>query len=320
MKPLTVGVMPQKSKAENSWEAARVVFEADDPSAAAEWIADVFHDLGLSGVVVETPGQEPGVDWDPKAEPAADVCSVTGYWFKDRRADRYRSGLARSLARLEQNSGIRCRVEYDTVAEQDWAESWKAHFEPERVGARTVIRPSWRTYRAAAGDVVIEIDPGMAFGTGTHPTTALCISLIEGHLKPADAFLDVGTGSGILMIAAARLGAKSVQGVDNDPVAIEVAQKNLLANRIPDFDIAAGHLVDDLDGPFDVVAANILSEVVLDLLPGVIRVLKKSGVFICSGIVSPQKRAVLAGLHKAGFEIVEVSEKAGWIAMAASPC
>ena len=281
------------------WIAATVTYKSPDPDLAVDLIADIFYSLDLKGVVVDDTQADPGLDWGEGAVRPAGRPGVTGY-FADA------SGAAEAT--------------FTRIDEQDWAEAWKEHFWPEKITDTIVVKPTWREYAAGPNEIVLEIDPGMAFGTGTHPTTALCISLIEGHLKPADAFLDVGTGSGILMIAAARLGAKSVQGVDNDPVAIEVAQKNLLANRIPDFDIAAGHLVDDLDGPFDVVAANILSEVVLDLLPGVIRVLKKSGVFICSGIVSPQKRAVLAGLHKAGFEIVEVSEKAGWIAMAASPC
>jgi len=314
MKPLTVGVMSRKSKAENSWEAARVVFEADDPSAAAEWIADVFHDLGLSGVLVETPDQEPGVDWDPKAEPAVDVCAVTGYWFKDRRADRYRSGLARSLARLERNSGIRCRVEYDTVAEQDWAESWKAHFEPERVGARTVIRPSWRTYRAAAGDVVIEIDPGMAFGTGTHPTTRLCIQLLERWIHLGVRFLDVGTGSGVLMCVAAAFGAAQMTGVDNDPLAAAVAAENLRKNGVPEerFSIRTGNLLDGIDGAFDVVAANILTPVILELLEDIDRVLAPGGVVITSGVLAENTEIVARRMRVAGLAVVDTRAWEDW--------
>ena len=302
------------------WIAATVTYKSPDPDLAVDLIADIFYSLDLKGVVVDDTQADPGLDWGEGAVRPAGRPGVTGYFADASGAADQCKALEAALRGLNRTAGIAAEATFTRIDEQDWAEAWKEHFWPEKITDTIVVKPTWREYAAGPNEIVLEIDPGMAFGTGTHPTTALCISLIEGHLKPADAFLDVGTGSGILMIAAARLGAKSVQGVDNDPVAIEVAQKNLLANRIPDFDIAAGHLVDDLDGPFDVVAANILSEVVLDLLPGVIRVLKKSGVFICSGIVSPQKRAVLAGLHKAGFEIVEVSEKAGWIAMAASPC
>jgi ribosomal protein L11 methyltransferase len=318
MKPLTVGMMHKKSTAENIWEAARVVFEADDPAAAAERIADIFHDLGLSGVVVEIPEQEPDIDWDPKAPPPADACAVTGYWYKDDRAGRYRSELAQALSRLKENTGIRCRVEYDTVAEEDWAESWKAHFEPERVGARTVICPSWRTYRAAPGDVVIEIDPGMAFGTGTHPTTRLCIQLLERWITPGARFLDVGTGSGVLMCVAAAFGAGQMTGVDSDPLAVDVAAENLRKNGVPEdrFAIRTGDLIAGIDRTFDVVAANILTPVILRLLDGVKRVLSPGGVFIASGILEENVETVAAPMREMGLGIVETRAWEDWAALA----
>jgi ribosomal protein L11 methyltransferase len=126
-------------------------------------------------------------------------------------------------------------VTYARIDEQDWAEAWKAYFWPEKITDLIVVKPSWREYPAEPQEIVLEIDPGMAFGTGTHPTTSLCIRMIQTHLKPGDAFLDVGTGSGILMIAAAKLGAGTVCGVDNDEVAVTVAEKNLLANHIDRF-------------------------------------------------------------------------------------
>ncbi len=318
MKALTVGMMHKKSTAENIWEAARVVFEAEQPAAAAELIADIFHGFGLSGVAMEIPDPEADVDWDPKAPPPGDVCAVTGYWRKDDRADGYRTGLARALTQLEQRSGIRCRVEYETVDEEDWAESWKAHFEPERVGSRTVIRPSWRTYRAAPGDVVIEIDPGMAFGTGTHPTTRLCIQLLERWITPGARFLDVGTGSGVLMCVAAAFGAGPMTGVDADPVAVAVAAENLRKNRVPEerFSIRTGNLIDGIDDTFDVVAANILTPVILELLEGIGRVLAPGGVFIASGILEENIETVSAPMREMGLEIVETRAWEDWAVLA----
>jgi ribosomal protein L11 methyltransferase len=317
MKPLTVEMMPEKPKAENIWEAARVIFEADEPAAAADRIADIFHDLGLSGVVVETPEQEPDVDWDPGAEPPADVCAVTGYWIKDDRAGRYRSNLARALARLEKDSDIHCRVEYDTVDEEDWAESWKAHFEPERIGARTVIRPSWRAYRSVPGDVVIEIDPGMAFGTGTHPTTRLCIQLLERWIRPGARFLDVGTGSGVLMCVAAAFGAGQMTGIDNDPLAAAVAAENLRKNRVPEerFSIRTGNLLDGIEDDFDVVAANILTPVILELIDGLDRVLSPGGVVITSGVLEENAETVAARMRELGLEVLETRAWEDWAAL-----
>jgi ribosomal protein L11 methyltransferase len=166
-------------------------------------------------------------------------------------------------------------------------------------------------------EIILEIDPGMAFGTGAHPTTSLCIQMIQDHLTPGDAFLDVGTGSGILMIAAAKLGAKRVCGVDNDEVAVSVAEQNLLTNHIHHFNLFMGNLVDEVSQTFDVVTANILAEVILDLLSHVAAVLEETGVFICSGIVTAKKNTVLAGLNEKGFKVIQVLEKDGWVAVAA---
>jgi ribosomal protein L11 methyltransferase len=301
------------------WIAAKVTFDSPDPDPAVDLIADIFYGLDLKGVVVDDADADPGLDWGDDAVPPARQHGVTGYFADTTGAADRCKALEASLQRLNRMTGIAAEATFTRIDEQDWAEAWKEFFWPGKITDTIVVKPTWREYAAAPHEIVLEIDPGMAFGTGTHPTTALCIGMIERYLKPADDFLDVGTGSGILMMAAARLGAGRVRGVDNDPVAVEVAEKNLILNRIQGFEITAGNLVDDLNGSFDVVAANILAEVILELLPDVVPVLTKRGVFICSGIVSTQKAAVLAGLHSAGFTIVEVSEQDGWIAIAASP-
>ncbi len=301
------------------WIAATVTFEGPNPDLAVDLIADIFYNLDLKGVVVDDAEAEPGLDWADDAVPPARQHGVTGY-FADTTgaADKCRT-LEESLRRLNRRVAIAARATFVRIDEQDWAEAWKEHFWPEKITDTIVVKPTWREYSAGPQEIVLEINPGMAFGTGTHPTTALCIRMIERYLKPADAFLDVGTGSGILMMAAARLGAGRVRGVDNDPVATAVAEKNLTANGIREFAVNVGNLVDGLKGTFDVVVANILAEVILELLPDVATVLEQSGVFICSGIVSTQQATVLAGLQKAGFEVLEVSDRAGWLAIAASP-
>jgi ribosomal protein L11 methyltransferase len=207
------------------WIAATVTFDSPDRGLATDLVADLFYSLGLKGVVVNDPDIDPGQDWGENAIRPPETPGVTGY-FADTpgAADRCRA-LERAVQRLERTGGFNARVEYARIDEQDWAEAWKEHFWPEKITETIVVKPSWREYSAEPGDIVLEIDPGMAFGTGTHPTTALCIRMIQSHLNAGDAFLDVGTGSGILMIAAAKLGAGSVYGVDNDEVAVTVAEK-----------------------------------------------------------------------------------------------
>lgn len=299
------------------WIAATVTFDSPDRRLATDLVADIFYSLDLKGVVENDPDMDPEQDWGEDAVGPPETPGVTGY-FADTpgAADRCKT-LESELQHLERTAGIKTRVQYARIDEQDWAEAWKEYFWPQKITETIVVKPSWRTYTAEPGDIILEIDPGMAFGTGTHPTTALCIRMIQSHLKSGDTFLDVGTGSGILMIAAAKLGAGVICGVDNDEVAVAVAQKNLRANHIGHFSLSTDNLVAGVDRRFDVVSANILAEVILDLLPDVDAVLTEKGVFICSGIITAKRDSVRSGLNEKGFEVIQVLEKEGWVAIAA---
>ena len=193
--------------------------------------------------------------------------------------------------------GLKGVVIDDPVADpdEDWAHAWKAFFYPERVGRHIVVKPTWRDYTPQPGDKVLEIDPGMAFDTGTHPTTSLCIGLMEKHLRPGGSFLDVGTGSGILMAAAAKLEAGRGLGIDNDPLAVEIAGNNLRLNGAdPEkFTVATGDLVSVVTGSYDLVAANILSEVIVRLLDDLPEKTTPGGIVITSGII--EKNQAVSG-------------------------
>ena len=301
------------------WIAAKVTFDNPDSTLATDLVADIFYDLNLKGVVVDDPDRDPDQDWGEDAIPPPVTPGVTGYFADTHDSGDKCKGLEAALQRLAHAARIETRVEYTRIDEQDWAEAWKAYFWPEKITDTIVVKPTWREYAAGPQEIVLEIDPGMAFGTGTHATTALCIHMIQTHLKPGDAFLDVGTGSGILMIAAAKLGAGTVCGVDNDEVAVSVAEKNLLVNHIDrkDFTLSSGNLVDEVNRTVEVLAANILAEVILELLPDVRAVLKQNGILICSGIITAKKKIVLSVLKENGFAVVEVLEKEGWVAIAA---
>jgi ribosomal protein L11 methyltransferase len=297
---------------------ARVTYDHPDPETAGDLIAGVFFDFDLQGVVVEDPGIEPEEEWaeDAVARPGANA--VIGYLPEDERLDGRRRRLEEEVDRLGNHIGLVYRVSYRQVDEQNWAESWKAFFWPQKIGERIVVKPSWRDYHAAPGEIVIELDPGMAFGTGTHPTTALCMQLIESHLKNGDSFLDIGTGSGILMLAAARLGAGRLCGGDRDGTAVRIAAENLQRNGIGEdrYFLAQGQLAAPFKTCFDIVAANILTHIILELLDDIPRVLKKGGIFICSGIIAENQSLVVAKIKTAGFEILEIHLKEGWAAIA----
>jgi ribosomal protein L11 methyltransferase len=301
------------------WISATVTFDASDRGLATDLVADIFYSLCVKGVVVDEPDQDPLQDWGDNAVPPPEKPGVTGYFPDTSAVAEQCRILEAKLERLQRKMGITTAVTYARIDEQDWAEAWKEYFWPEKITDRIVVKPTWRDYTTQPDELVIEIDPGMAFGTGTHPSTALCIRMIEAYLEPGDCFLDVGTGSGILSIAAAKLGAGRIIGVDNDEVAVSVAEKNLLVNHINknSYKLFCGNLVDQVSQTVDLLAANILAEVILELLPDVSAVLRKGGLFISSGIVTEKKEIVLSCLAKNQFTTLQVMEKEGWMAIAA---
>ena len=280
------------------WIEAKVIIDYSlyqDMDTAIALVSDIYYDIGLNGVSIESPEYDPTADWARDAVPLPDHYAVIGYFSKNSRLAEQCRHLEAALTRINENDGIITRVIYTDVDEEDWAESWKKFFYPRKISEQFVIKPTWRDYQANPGETVLEIDPGMAFGTGTHPTTRLCIQLMESYLKPGDTFLDVGTGSGILMIAADRLGAGQMTGIDKDEDAVAVAIENLAQNRItPEkYTVTSGHLADKVSGKFDFIAANILSEVILRLLSDIPVLLKAAGIFICSGIIGDKRQWVL---------------------------
>ncbi|NBD22877.1 50S ribosomal protein L11 methyltransferase [Paenibacillus glycinis] len=218
------------------------------------------------------------------------------------------------------------------VDEEDWANAWKQYFKPIRVTDRLTIKPTWEDYEASPGERIIELDPGMAFGTGTHPTTALCLRTLESVIRGDEEVIDVGTGSGILAIGAMLLGARRVLALDLDPIAVSSASENSRLNNLQD-DIQV-HLSDLLgvlksqeDGgasvplnvtvPVDLVVANILAEIILLFIDDVYAALKPGGTYIASGIFKNKEDAVEAGLEAAGFAIVDRQRDQDWIAFVA---
>ena len=299
------------------WIEVKVIFDFKDKQLAVDLISDLVYGLDLKGVVVEGPEIEGFEDWGSDAV-AYENDAVIGYLPCDDTLIKKRKTIEEGLARLENQIGITYRIFYAEVDEADWTESWKAYFRPEKITDQIVIKPTWRDYSPNNKEIIIEIDPGMAFGTGTHPTTRMCIVLIEKHLKKTDTFLDIGTGSGILMIAAAKLGAGKIWGTDNDAVAVDIARRNLIQNQIPEsvFNVITGDMVDKITERFDLVAANLTTKMILILLDNVKRVLIQDGIFVCSGILETDKDKVLKKMKDLHFDLIEIQIKEEWISIA----
>jgi len=299
------------------WIEAKIVFDHSDNVLATDLISNVFYDLGLQGVVVDDPDIEPQEDWAEDAIGRPVQHAVTGYIPDESQAESRCRMLQERLQQLKARLGIVCQASFRELDDQDWAHAWKAYFWPQKIGSRIVVKPTWRDYQAAADDILIELDPGMAFGTGTHPTTALCLNMIEKYLRPGDSLLDVGTGSGILMIAAAKLGAGRLCGVDIDEVALGVAAENLKLNRVGPqmFRLTAAGLGAQTDASFNFIVANIYSHVILELLEDITGLVAPGGIFVSSGIILQNKDGVLSAMRKLGFEILETAAKEDWVAI-----
>lgn len=205
------------------------------------------------------------------------------------------------------------------LEEADWETAWKAHFSLLRVGKRLVIKPSWIPYEAEENEVIIELDPGMAFGTGYHPTTKMCLEALEGLMQPGMEVLDLGTGSGILAIAAARLGAASILALDTDPTAVKAARSNFRASGTGTkrLHLVRGSLPHPLarEGRFDLATANISAKIIQDRAPYLHQVLKPGGILIASGVIDKQRQELMDTLTAAGLTHETTYETEDWVAL-----
>ena len=211
-------------------------------------------------------------------------------------------------------------VDTETVQDEDWAENWKQYYKPTRIGQSLVICPSWETFEPKPGDHVIQMDPGMAFGTGTHETTSMCMEQLEHYITPGCSCIDVGCGSGILALAAAELGAKDALAIDLDPDAVKVAAENVERNHLGGtIRVMHGDLLEQQDEKADVIVANIIADVVCFLAAHAKHNLNPNGIFICSGIIREREPDVQNALDKAGYTIDRRLQKGEWVCIAARP-
>ncbi len=285
-----------------------------------ETASDILIEMGTGGVVIEDPAlilqyasESHPDEWAVPEAADSGRPLVKGYLLC--------AGLPDRVAELRKiliQRGIEPGFEISTrvVAEEDWANAWKEYYRTTRVGQQLVIKPSWLDYQQHADDLVIEMDPGMAFGCGTHATTALCLKLLEKYIRPGMTIYDIGTGSGILAAAAAKLGAGRVLAVDIDPIACKAAQENAARNKVSDrVSVRQGSLAEHLDGGADLVVANIIADVIADLAPDAAAVLSPGGIFIASGIIRDRLEMVVAAAEAAGFAVCEMLEEGLWVAL-----
>lgn len=289
-----------------------------------EPVAGIFHQLGSGGVVIEDPQaarQYVSRDqWNPESV-SYDVLGhdfiVVKAYFPDER--QVLEELGDRLKEVENQFNSRCKVYINEVNDEDWEQSWKKYYHTFKVGQRLVVKPSWESYEPSAGEVVIDIDPGMAFGTGIHASTRFCLIFLEQYIQGGETVVDAGCGSGILSIAAAKLGAAKVHAMDIDELAVRIARDNIKLNGLEDIiEAQAGDIVEALNNYApQVILANITAEVVAHLVPVAAQVLPPGGWFFGSGIVDSRWPGVKKQLDNHGFEIQQLLTDVDWVGVAA---
>ncbi|SHF67898.1 50S ribosomal protein L11 methyltransferase [Ornithinibacillus halophilus] len=296
---------------------------------AVEPISNILHEAGASGVVIEDP-----------LDLIIDRDALYGEIFELDAADYPDEGvyikaylpanstLAETVAEIKEavtslidhdiNIGAN-KVTLTEVREEEWATAWKKYYKPIKISDKITITPTWEEYKPEnENEVVIELDPGMAFGTGTHPTTILSIQALEKFLNENDEVIDVGCGSGVLSIASVLLGAKEVHAFDLDEIAVESTKQNAQTNDVED-KIAAkqNNLLNGIDRQVDVVVSNILAEIIVRFIDDAWKNLKQDGYFITSGIIQSKKQTVINSLESQGFQIIETNELNDWVSIVA---
>ena len=289
---------------------------------AVELIAEIFRDLGASGVVIEDPelvnDYITSGKWDYTDIPIAKETEVVvekAYLPVNGELEGRIQTLQQEIKALE-SRGVNTAPAVLTTAElqdEDWSDTWKQYFHTEKPGERVVIKPTWEEYAPKDDEVVIELDPGAAFGTGTHATTSMCIRQLEKLVKPGMTVFDVGTGSGILSIISAKLGAKNIQAVDYDDSVLKIVEENLEQNNVQDIiSVAQSDLMQNVHGKAELVIANIIADIIIRLLDQLDEHLEQGGTLLTSGIIEDRIEDVLAAAEKHGYGVVERLENKGW--------
>ncbi|WP_077327066.1 50S ribosomal protein L11 methyltransferase [Virgibacillus siamensis] len=296
---------------------------------AIEPISNILHETGASGVVIEDPldlTMEHESKFGEIYELNQDEYPEEGVYIKAYLP--VNSFLGETVNEIKQavNNLMlydidlgRNQVTLSEIHEEEWATAWKKYYKPVKISKKITIIPTWEDYEPVSSDeVIIELDPGMAFGTGTHPTTVLSIQAIEQYLNPRDLVIDVGCGSGVLSIASALLGANEVHAFDLDEIAVKSTSINSKLNKTDAIiHVRQNNLLDNVKMEADVIVSNILAEIIVRFTNEAWNNLRPGGIFITSGIIQAKKQLVLDNLKQAGFEILEVNEMEDWVAIVA---
>ena len=308
---------PQSTAPNQQWLEVCVITDTE----TVEAVSEVMSRYAPNGVAIEQLARDiaAGADEGDASQLESSV-AVRAYLLMDDSVEQKKQQLQTGLWHL---SHIRPMAEatFRTVLESDWANAWKEHYHVAHLGDRFVIKPSWREYTPLPHEIVIELDPGMAFGTGLHPTTQMCLAALEKYVQPKMSVLDLGTGSGILAIGAAKLGAGSILAVDIDPLSSKAAAENVQANQADQIvEVRSGSLAESArnDATFDLIVVNILAKIIIQLCEENLgRVVRSGGLAIFAGLIDTQELGVREALDSQNLQVIDRLQDKDWVCLIA---
>ena len=299
------------------WIKVRVDYFSDNLEETKVKLVNMFNEIGINQVEVIDYFSENELDYNANFSSKNDVWSIIGYVVDNRFANTKLNIIFNNLKEFTENENeFMYEIFTAKCNDEDWQDEWKKYFHTVNITDNIVIKPSWDEYEPSDNEIVVEIDPGLAFGTGTHETTSLCVEFLEKYAQNKKKLLDIGCGSGILMLIGKKLGVEKVVGIDIDEKVNDVVLENFSKNGINEnFQVIIGNLVDDVNEKYDLVVSNILVDVLEKLLEDIEKILEKDATVIFSGILNEKEEAFLKKAKNYNLKQIDRKEKNNWVSL-----
>lgn len=299
------------------WIKVRVDYFSDNLEEIKAKLVNMFNEIGINQVEVIDYFSENELDYNANFSNKNDVWSIIGYIVDNRFANTKLNIIFNNLKEFMENENeFMYEIFTAKCNDEDWQDEWKKYFHTVNITDDIVIKPSWDEYEPSDNEIVVEIDPGLAFGTGTHETTSLCVEFLEKYAQNKKKLLDIGCGSGILMLIGKKLGVEKVVGIDIDEKVNDVVLENFSKNGINEnFQVIIGNLVDDVNEKYDLVVSNILVDVLEKLLEDIEKILEKDATVIFSGILNEKEEAFLKKAKNYNLKQIDRKEKNNWVSL-----
>ena len=300
-----------------NWIKVKVDYVSDNLEETKVKLINMFDEIGIKQIEVIDYFSENELDYNANFSIKNDVWSIIGYIVDNRFANTKLNIIFNNLKEFQnENTEFMYEIYTAKCNDEDWQDEWKKYFHTVNITNNIVIKPSWDEYEPESSEIVIEIDPGLAFGTGTHETTSLCVEFLEKYARGKEKLLDIGCGSGILMLIGKKLGVKKVVGIDIDEKVRDVVLENFSKNGINnDFEVIIGNLVDDVNGKYNLVVSNILVDVLEKLLEDIEKTLEKGATVIFSGILNEKEEAFVKKAENYNLKQIDRREKNNWVSL-----